>query len=821
MWPDLGRWAEFDGCRDQALPPSRREQRQLAFAGLKQLLRRLARRGPLVLIVDDLQWADLDSARLLLELLGPPEAPALLYVGSYRSEEEQRSEFLRELLLDGAAAPWQCERQTIELGPFDETGAAAMAMTLLADRVVAPELAAARIARESGGLPFFVSELAAYFLEELSGDETHLSLSQLLGRRLAALGATERRTLELLALARRPVSQEVLGVALEDVARCARAVRVLSLRGLVHTDAENRVVTYHDRLREQVAQDIPQAEAAALHRLLARAYERTLTVEPEWLIEHWLGGGEAECALDCAVAAAARASAKLAFNRAAALYRTALELLHADDPRRSELSAKLGEALVNAGRGTDAARAFLEGVDGADADAAYTLRCRAAQQYLRYGRTAEATDLLERLFGELGERYPRSAPEVAIKLLLCRGRLALRSLLHIQIGRGGERGRRRLLLLESSFRECAIADPLRGLLFQSLFYEEALRVGDSQAAFIGLAWGMYFLACVARAGERRSIARKLEQLEAEAARLKTSYLEGTALLVSGAAALFQGDYRRGGELTSRAQAIFREQCPGAAFEESTCALLRYTAVENVGPLSSLCQEMPALVRRASERQDELSDALLATHFGAALLVQDRPEQAIEFLLSRRVRLGDAMSMQLVAVAVQLSDAYAYSGNATAAFDTIERIRPAYLRSGYDRMNFICMVINLRRAHAALLLYARTRDPTFACIVETAARRLERMRRPDADTMAEGFRAGLAAQRSQPAEARQRMRRALALTEFVGIPVTGQCYRFQLGRVTPGAEGAQLTAEADAALRAEGVVAPERWVNIYVTGFEAS
>jgi hypothetical protein len=73
-------------------------QRDAAFDALKELLRRLAQRAPLVLIVDDLQWADRDSAQLLLELLGPPAAPAMLYVGCYREEQREHCEFLRELL---------------------------------------------------------------------------------------------------------------------------------------------------------------------------------------------------------------------------------------------------------------------------------------------------------------------------------------------------------------------------------------------------------------------------------------------------------------------------------------------------------------------------------------------------------------------------------------------------------------------------------------------------------------------------------------------------------------------------------------------------
>ena len=55
-----------------------------AFAALKVLMRRLARVRRLVLILEDLEWGDADSGRLLAELASPPDAPAFLLVGTYR-----------------------------------------------------------------------------------------------------------------------------------------------------------------------------------------------------------------------------------------------------------------------------------------------------------------------------------------------------------------------------------------------------------------------------------------------------------------------------------------------------------------------------------------------------------------------------------------------------------------------------------------------------------------------------------------------------------------------------------------------------------------
>src|SRR4029450_7454144 len=152
--------------------------------GLRELLRRLAGRYLLIVWIDDLQWSDLDSTGLLQALLAPPNAPRLLFLGSYRSEHAESSPVLKSLLQDERA-------HRIEVGLLTPEAPAPLVRSGLGEQAGAGTIAS--IVHEAGGIPLFLEQLIRAVDQVGGNDADQLSFDAVLKRRLSLLGAARRR----------------------------------------------------------------------------------------------------------------------------------------------------------------------------------------------------------------------------------------------------------------------------------------------------------------------------------------------------------------------------------------------------------------------------------------------------------------------------------------------------------------------------------------------------------------------------------------------------------------------------------------------------
>lgn len=275
--------------------PEAAELRRRSWRALAELLATLGHERPVVVYIDDLQWTDDDSARLLVELLNEVRDAPLLFIVSHRPEAASEAALgplwvlAEELAVDGACVD-------IHMDALARTDAETLAQDVLRTHGATAEHAA-EIAREAGGVPLFVEELARYAAarqEAVVGRA--VTLDEALSARVGALPDTQRALVEVAALAARPVPQSVVfeaagldAAAIPDLL----ALRSASLLSWSGAAADDLVSIYHDRIRESVvsaqSDDAKQLGHLALGRALAaRSSQLDLqdgSVEGRWLFD--------------------------------------------------------------------------------------------------------------------------------------------------------------------------------------------------------------------------------------------------------------------------------------------------------------------------------------------------------------------------------------------------------------------------------------------------------------------------------------------------------------------------------------------------------
>ena len=239
------------------------------FAAITELLNAKTAKGPLALIIDDLQWIDEASASLLHYCLRSQTRGArFLLIGAARADEIGDNPWCKRLIgslaQDGAV-------NRIALQPFDANEAA----HFFGPRADSDEIA--RALRESGGNPLFLSELAN---SPRHGVSTVRDLDTLIGDRLARLDETERDLIQFASAMTRDFRPEVLGEAMglpepEFIDRIDRLER----RGLLRPNVEGRFGFAHDLVRQVTYRSLSQPRRRLIHRRIARALEEAAQLD--------------------------------------------------------------------------------------------------------------------------------------------------------------------------------------------------------------------------------------------------------------------------------------------------------------------------------------------------------------------------------------------------------------------------------------------------------------------------------------------------------------------------------------------------------------
>jgi serine/threonine protein kinase/tetratricopeptide (TPR) repeat protein len=380
---DIGLLAEvfpvLRRCEVVAQAPRRRldaldqqQVRQRAFAALRLLLDRIGQRTPLVWFIDDLQWGDIDSAGAMFEILRPPEAPPVLFVGGFRSDEADTSPFLNEWTSRQQQNGISFGNRTVNVGPLSLDDATQLIVNVVGRNDEIVRRRAVQFHAQAGGNPFLLVELSGCFNPDTDAFHT-TDIHGVLASKLEQLPAEAQPLLEAIAVSGQAIElAEVVAAANinespEQTLTRMRNVRLLRVVG-------EKVDTYHDRIRYAVIDRIGSDSKKAIHKRLAQVVEQmghclteteidTLTQgkdnSPDRpalarvydLAFHYDACGEHRRALAYSQVAANQARAQFAIDVASQQYVIAKRnAIHAPQEVRFRIARGNGEALMQLGR---------------------------------------------------------------------------------------------------------------------------------------------------------------------------------------------------------------------------------------------------------------------------------------------------------------------------------------------------------------------------------------------------------------------------------------------------------------------------------------
>ena len=314
-----------------------RFQLNQAAAGL---LRRLADSRPLLVVVDDLHWADVPSLSLLAFLAAELKDARLAVLGTYRDVELLAGLLLADTLGALAREP-VVER--IPLGGLDRDDVGRLITRTIGGRP--PEPLVEAVADRCGGNPFFITELLRLLQSErrLAGPdaaaaarrEVPVGVRDVLRRRLARLPEQTGTLLMVAAVAGRGFDLDLVeAVTGLDDEPAVDAAEAAVLAGLVLEDdrAAGRYRFAHALVRETIYEDISRARRARLHARVVDALVAVRGAEPEpaaemayhcWQAAPVIGAARA---LPHLVRAGEQAAAQLAYEAADEQFGRALQL---------------------------------------------------------------------------------------------------------------------------------------------------------------------------------------------------------------------------------------------------------------------------------------------------------------------------------------------------------------------------------------------------------------------------------------------------------------------------------------------------------------
>ncbi len=827
--PSLGGAA--DAAATQMMEPA--ELRSRVFTSMRELFVNIARKRPVVLAIDDLQWADADSLALLSEILrldsGPRDdaepRPSILLLATRRTDSEVGP--APQIAL--AVAPRLMRTLHLSRLPPDEARELVAALLRsLGDAAPKGGVDVPALLAEGSGHPLFLDALVRHRIARADA-AAPLRLDDALWSRIEGLAPRARMLLTVISVAGGPVARRVAQHALSaEPDEIDHLIAILQAEHFARASTiavEDAFEPYHDRIRETALRRLLPAELRGWHARLALALETMGGGELEELSVHWRGAGDAARAANYAARAGDEAMAAFAFERAARLYRTALALLPKSAAERPSLFLRLGDAHNNGGRGHDAAGAYLAAAELYPEASSLELRRRAAENLLRSGFIDEGMAHLREVLTAVGIDFPETLPSTLASLLFRRAELRVRGLGFTSktADKISPADLRRVDVCWSAAKGLGMVDSLRGAYFQVRALLFSLASGDPYRVSRSLSLEMGFVATMGPSVRARvEELRQAAQITAERSHHPHAFAMVAAL--SGVAAFLEGRFRDALPLLVDGEHQLRTRCLGASWEIGSTATFHLWALWWAGDYRLLGERSPLLVREAEERGDRYFATNLCSGYpNAAWLVAGEPETAAARAagaIGPWTRAGAHLQHFHDVVARVHIDLY--RGDGAAAHRHITSEWKSLDESMSLRIHVVRATCEYLRGASAVAAAAEEVDPSALLSVATkASRRLEAEKAPWTSALATLLRAAVKVREGERGTAvTSLLEEAARLASASGMAGYSCAAQRALALVRGGTDAREKVAALEATLADRGVKDPARFAAMLVPGFES-
>lgn len=815
------------------------ELRNHAFAAFGDLLARVTRIHPLVVFIDDLQWADLDSFALLRSFMCPPNAPALFLILNSRPLTDVNLGSTKTLLQNVETHP---SVMVIRLGPLSGDAIRELTESRI-DSTVVPDSVRQQvidtIVEEAAGNPFFVVELIQHVLSmvlpdggfAIPTDSNAFHLDTMILKRVKALSEESQRLLEITAMAGDPLPQLTLagaiGVTFGSEA-WERGISALVEEHLISRSGRQRedtVVTYHDRIREAVVRNLDETTLRNLHRQLALAVECWDQSRTDRLARYWLSAEDHARAKRYAYDAAAEARVKLAFDRAAEFYETAIAL-ESDEKEKMGLLKALGECRASNGNAALAAEAYQRAASMGDTIQAVRLHHLAAEQLLRGGQIAEGLKVLKDVLKQAGIHLapdPRRAfLSVAWRLLWLRLRgtnFIERPELSIS-----PKQKRMLDILWSVNIGLGVVDIVHADDFLLRFTLLALKTGDIKRVAQGLCMLAGQIAAIGSSHFGFSM-RLLSKADVLARRSADPQTIGLTKMCKGVVHYFSGEWETARNQLTATEQHFLSSCHGVSWELATTRIFACYSLRMAGRLRELCERFDRYINDADRNGDHYLSTNLRTYHTIVWLIRDdldRARKDIEGILDAWP--GDRYQFQHFTHLFARCEQALYTGRAEEAYQAILAENAIIRRSAMLKISAIRLEHGWLYARIALAMAEMaplSERPRFLHQARKSVRFLQKADHQTGVAMEAAIEAGVCW--LTPGKTREQgisaLDRAVATAEAAGANLLAESGRRWLGEMIGNARGETMRARSNQWMVEQGVKNPAKLAYMIVPGFQ--